>query len=221
MTGAREEILARVRSALPDSSTVADYSNIPRAYRQFGLLAADAQICILKDRLADYDAQVIEVAEEKGIADAVRTAMAAVDETRLFVPSGLPPDWTPRGVELIAVADSAAEMDRAQAVLTGCEVAIAETGTIVLVHSAAQGRRMDTLLPDHHLCVVPRERIVETVPEGWQALAAFAREPLTTISGPSATSDIEMSRIRGVHGPRRLTVLLVDCGARGHSRPRP
>jgi len=221
VTGAREELLARVRSALSVGSAVADYARIPRAYRQCGLLADDARICILKDRLADYDAQVIELAEEKGIAEAVRAAMAAVDETRLFVPSELPPDWIPLGVELIAAADSAVEMDRAQAVLTGCEVAIAETGTIVLVHSAAQGRRMDTLLPDHHLCVVPRERIVETVPEGWQALAAFAREPLTTISGPSATSDIEMSRIRGVHGPRRLTVLLVDCGARGHSRPRP
>jgi L-lactate dehydrogenase complex protein LldG len=100
------------------------------------------------------------------------------------------------------------ELNPMQAVVTTCEAAIASTGTILLVHGGAQGRRAITLLPDHHICVLRRDQVFELVPETWESIAAQSAKPITTISGPSATSDIEMTRIRGVHGPRRLTVIL-------------
>ena len=207
---AREAILARVRSQLPAAGErEVDYARVPRGYRVGGTLDEHARMDLLKDRLLDYDATVVEVAED-GIAAAVKEALHAAGEERLLVPVGMNGVWLPAGVEAI-LYDGApvAEVNRAQAVLTACEVAIAETGTIVLVHRGAQGRRVDTLLPDHHICVVRRALVVETVPEGWRALAGMEREAITTISGPSATSDIEMTRIRGVHGPRRLSVVLV------------
>lgn len=207
---AREEILARVRAALPAEDLAASYAAIPRGYRRTGALSATAVVDLLKDRLLDYDATIAEVEDETGIAHAVGRALDAAAEAELLVPAGLPREWWPQGVNV--VIDAAADADSIEgipAVLTACEVAIAETGTIVLVHGGAQGRRVDTLLPDHHICVVHRSQVVETVPQGWTALASSARAPITTISGPSATSDIEMTRIRGVHGPRRLTVVLV------------
>jgi L-lactate dehydrogenase complex protein LldG len=209
MSSAREEILARVRAALPAEDLAASYAAIPRAYRRGGTLSEAECVELLKDRLLDYDAAIVEVPEE-AIASAVASALAAAGERQLLVPAAAPRAWWPQGVEVVVDAGTDADgIEGIPAVLTACEVAIAETGTIVLVHQGAQGRRVDTLLPDHHICVVRRGQVVETVPEGWGELNDAARQPITTISGPSATSDIEMTRIRGVHGPRRLTVLLV------------
>jgi L-lactate dehydrogenase complex protein LldG len=101
------------------------------------------------------------------------------------------------------------ELDHSEGVLTGCAVAIAMSGTIILKHSPGKGRRALTLIPDYHLCIVKAEQVVETVPEGIRSLGDQTSMPITTISGPSATADIEMTRIKGVHGPRTLDVILV------------
>src|SRR6266542_2300661 len=142
----------------------------------------------------------------------VQEALRARGARRVIVPPDLPAEWRPAGAELLVDGELANDvLDAADGVLTGCVLGIAETGTIVLDGGARQGRRAITLLPDYHLCVVEAEQIVGTVPEAIAALDAAAREhrPITFVSGPSATSDIELSRVEGVHGPRTLEVLVV------------
>ena len=129
------------------------------------------------------------------------------------VPADLPEGWRPAGVELAVGADAIDELDAADAVVTGCALAIAETGTLVLDGGVGQGIRAMTLIPDHHVCVVGAEQIVGTVPEAVRLLGAAVRErraPITFVSGPSATSAIERSRVEGVHGPRRLDIVIVE-----------
>jgi L-lactate dehydrogenase complex protein LldG len=213
MSTARDVILGRIRAALPGESLTASASHesIARPYRRQGRLDRHACIELFLDRLVDYDANVIEVAAEAEISGAVDRVLCAAGEDLLLVPSAMPRAWCPRSVDMVVdlvASRDISEADRAQAVLTTCEVAIASTGTIVLVHAGAQGRRAVTLLPDHHICIVARSQVVELVPEALALLDARGTTPVTTISGPSATSDIEMTRIRGVHGPRRLTVIL-------------
>jgi L-lactate dehydrogenase complex protein LldG len=209
--GAREEILGRVRAALPGApaSVAASYASITRRYEKKGALGREACLELFIDRLVDYDSQVVPLRGASEIAGAVARVLQEAGEDRLIVADAMPREWCPAGVELIVDEGLTDEqVDRAQAVLTTCEVAIASTGTIVLVHGGAQGRRIASLLPDHHICIVRREQVLELVPEAFRLLAAQGAKPITTISGPSATADIEMTRIRGVHGPRRLSVLL-------------
>ena len=213
MAGAREEILGRIRAALPGepASVESSYASIARTYQRQGTLDREACLELFIDRLVDYDSQVVQLKDEREIADTVERLMREAGEERLIVAGAMPKEWCPAGVELIVdegLTDD--EVDRAQAVLTTCEVAIASTGTIVLVHEGAQGRRIASLLPDHHICIVRREQVREIVPEAFRLLAAQGAKPITTISGPSATADIEMTRIRGVHGPRRLSVLICN-----------
>jgi L-lactate dehydrogenase complex protein LldG len=126
------------------------------------------------------------------------------------IPLDLPREWLPETVEAVVDAGlTNADLDRSEGVLTACSVAIASTGTIVLRHGPAEGRRALTLLPDYHLCVVFREQIVQTVPEAIRRIGELKPALVTTISGPSATADIEMTRVRGVHGPRTLDVVIV------------
>jgi L-lactate dehydrogenase complex protein LldG len=128
----------------------------------------------------------------------------------LALPAGLREEWRPPAY----VLDDAlpiAELDRLAGVVTGCTVAIAETGTIVLAGGSQEGRRALTLVPDLHVCIVEARQVVETVPEAFEWLAAFATRPLTFVSGPSATSDIELRRVEGVHGPRSLVVVIADA----------
>jgi L-lactate dehydrogenase complex protein LldG len=164
---------------------------------------------LLVDRLQDYDARVVEAVHVD-----VRTAAAAMlkerGAMRMVVPRGLSAEWLPPGVEFV-VDDGlpADELDRVDGVMTGATLAIAETGTVVLQNVEGQGRRAVTLVPDYHLCVVRVEDVVETVPEAMARLQATAALPTTFVSGPSATADIEMTRIKGVHGPRFLDVILV------------
>jgi L-lactate dehydrogenase complex protein LldG len=128
----------------------------------------------------------------------------------MVVPRGLAAEWLPVSVEFVLDDGLPAdELDRFDGVMTGATLAIAETGTVVLQNVAGQGRRAVTLVPDYHLCVVRVQDVVETVPEAMTRLWATANLPTTFVSGPSATADIEMTRIKGVHGPRFLDVILV------------
>lgn len=193
----RDLILGRVRAALRDAPVVAE---APREYRPAGR-AADLDVLI--DRLVDYKAEVHRVSS----ADVAATVTAIVGgDAAVLVPPGLPQEWRPAG----AFADEGLAPDRiaaADAVLTAAAVAVAETGTIVLDASPDQGRRIITLLPDVHICVLRPEQVVAAVPDAVARLDP--RRPLTWISGPSATSDIELNRVEGVHGPRHLHVLLL------------
>jgi L-lactate dehydrogenase complex protein LldG len=164
---------------------------------------------LLEDRLRDYDARVVRVGQAE-VAASAAGMLAERKVRRMVVPAGLAAEWLPGGFEFVVDEGlPAAELDRVDGVMTGATLAIAETGTVVLQNVAGQGRRAVTLVPDYHLCVVRVEDVVETVPEAMERMQATAGLATTFVSGPSATADIEMTRIKGVHGPRFLDVILV------------
>ena len=207
----REEVLSRIRAAVtaanPDSVTEVVPQSVP-AYRTSGDPDRARLLDLLEERLIDYRAAVRRAAAT-GLAAAVGTALTQRGARRVVVPSGLDLPALPPGVEVVRDDGLAPEdLDALDGVITGAAVAIAETGTIVLDGSPDQGRRAITLVPDYHLCIVRADQVVELVPEAVDRLAAG--QPLTWISGPSATSDIELSRVEGVHGPRTLEVILVE-----------
>jgi L-lactate dehydrogenase complex protein LldG len=202
---ARTEMLRRIRSALSDRPAPV---TVPRDYdktRDLGDV-----LTLLEKQVADYRAVVRRVREED-LAAEIESSLAARRVRVMVAPADLPSWW--RVGEVVWSLDTPMSplpnraLDRADGVLTGCAVAIAQTGTIVLDAGAAQGRRALTLLPDYHLCVVRADQVVATVPEALARLEPT--RPLTFISGPSATSDIELDRVEGVHGPRNLEVLIV------------
>jgi L-lactate dehydrogenase complex protein LldG len=200
---AREEVLRRIRAANAAARPTA--VEVPREYHRAGAHPPGAPelVELLRDRLVDYRATVLDAAPG-GIPAALARAFAE-HPGPVLVPSGLPDGWCPDGVPDRAF--SPAELDRFAAVVTGCAAACAETGTIALDGSPDQGRRALTLVPDVHVCVVRAEQVVHSVPE---LIAALTPDrPTTFISGPSATSDIELERVEGVHGPRTLIVVLV------------
>jgi L-lactate dehydrogenase complex protein LldG len=199
---ARDDMLARVRAALRDVPR--DEDPLAPGYHPPPASAGDA-VERFVERVSDYRATVREADEVAAIAAMVCAEHAA---RRIAVPRGLPAEWRPDGVELVVdEALGARELDALDGALTGCALAIAETGTIVLDGGERSGRRALTLVPDLHLCVVERAQVVATVPDAIRVLDG-ARGPFTFVSGPSATSDIELDRVEGVHGPRRLEVLL-------------
>ena len=219
MSSARDEILARIRAATGtgrSSPADAGYAALPRAYRHSHHDPASTDIVALfAERAADYRAVVARV-PAPGIAAAIRHALqVSPGEGRqaVLVPDATPAGWLsdlPAGTEVLRDDPplTPAELDQVPCVLTGCAVAIAETGTIVLDHGGAQGRRALTLVPDFHLVVVRAGQVAADLPE---ALARLdPSRPLTFISGPSATSDIELIRVEGVHGPRTLHILIAD-----------
>jgi L-lactate dehydrogenase complex protein LldG len=209
VTSARDEVLARVRRALEDSTR--STSHVHRSYRSRGTLSQAARADLFAERVAEYRAAVHRVAPE-GVRPRVESICREHRVRNLGVPPALPDAWRPASVELIEDHGLApTELDELDGVLTGCTLAIAETGTFVLGGEARDGRRALTLVPDLHLCVVEVAKVVELVPEAIARLDAIARDrqPITFVSGPSATSDIELSRVEGVHGPRMLEVLLV------------
>jgi L-lactate dehydrogenase complex protein LldG len=210
MSGAKDEILSKIRGALAGSARPAiAYGAVERHYRQAGTLDAQERLVLFGDRLRDYGSEVFVRSEEQ-IPATIALALSGRGKRELILPLGLPERWLPDGFVFRRDENiSYDELDRAQGVLTGCALAIAETGTIVLRHSEPEGRRALTLIPDYHLCVVYEDQIVESVVEGFRKMNEFSRAPITTISGPSATSDIEMIRVQGVHGPRTLDVILV------------
>ncbi|WP_431234464.1 LutC/YkgG family protein [Mycolicibacterium psychrotolerans] len=205
MNETRRIVLDRIRGAL--AAAPPEPVQVPRDYdREPAHGPGDAER--FAQTVAEYQAQVLPV-EAPDIAATVAELTGA--GTRVAIPSGLPTEWVDG---IVTVVDSSenplavTELDTAAAVVTGCALGIAATGTIVLDAGPTQGRRALTLVPDHHICVVFTDQIVDTVPQAFAALDP--RRPLTFISGPSATSDIELDRVEGVHGPRRLDVLVVS-----------
>jgi L-lactate dehydrogenase complex protein LldG len=214
MSAARDEILGRIRSSLHDIPAAETPANVAvaRDYRRRSELPRAELIAQFVERVAEYKAVVRQVAPAE-LPAAIAASCAARGVRRLAAPADLPAEWSPPEIEILRDTGlTNAQLDSVDGVLTGCALGIAETGTIVLDSGALQGRRAITLLPDYHLCVVYAEQIVGLVPEAICALedaARTERRPLTFISGPSATSDIELSRVEGVHGPRTLEVLIV------------
>lgn len=206
MTGAREEILARLRAALTDRPQPVP---APRDYRR-GLAGTPDVAELFAERVTDYRATV-ERATVARLPSTVAAALRARGVHRLVVPPGIPDGWLAEaGVEVLSDDPplSVDQLDQADGVLTSAAAAIALTGTVILDAGPDQGRRALSLLPDYHLCVIRTDQIVATVPEAIARLDP--RRPQTWISGPSATSDIELNRVEGVHGPRTLHLVIWD-----------
>lgn len=210
----RDRVLERIRKA--NLKAAAPQQPIPRGYDCSSSQTADKTLALFEERLHDYDARVFPVLREE-IAARAAEILSAGHRRRIATPAGLPAAWQAAGVEWVVdrIENDDADgpglsfdvLNAVDGVMTAATAGVAVSGSIVLQHGPAEGRRVLTLLPDYHLCVVEAAQVVETLPE------AFARldptRPVTFFSGPSATADIEMTRIKGVHGPRSLDVLLV------------
>ncbi|WP_438484497.1 LutC/YkgG family protein [Streptomyces sp. S186] len=209
----RDVVLARVRRALADVPRgEGPYDPpVPRDYlRVHGSRTTEETVELLAENLADYRA-VVHRCAPGGLPALIGRLLAGRGARTVVVPAGLDPRWL-SAAEVTVVpdraGDSARELDAVDSVVTGCALAIAETGTLVLDAGPDQGRRRITLVPDHHVCVVRVPgQVVGSVPEALPRLSP--ERPLTWISGPSATSDIELDRVEGVHGPRTLEVVLL------------
>jgi L-lactate dehydrogenase complex protein LldG len=220
----RQVILDRIRKATgggaPDVAE--SYGELERSYVRVGKLGAGERVALMIERLREYDAEVVEAAPES-LVEAIRGQLAASGRRRFVAPEGLPVEWMAEEFEwTVDHGLSTADIEQAEGVVTAAFCGIADSGTIVLHHSAAEGRRIISLLPDWHLCVLRASQVVETLPEYFArcaeapALHPNDKDPslgapalATYISGPSATADIEMTRIKGVHGPRFLHVVVV------------
>lgn len=213
---AKTEILARIALALGGEAKDRERpaGDIARVYRVGSDHPAEQRLERFASRLRDYRAQV-EVADAGSVASVVAGWLSRADGGSYVVPAGLPAAWRPPVASVTYVPDeelTARELSACAGVVSGCALAIADTGTIVLDGGEAQGRRAISLVPDHMVCVVRERQIVDSVPQAIRALAETMRggaAALTFVSGPSATSDIELRRVEGVHGPRRLDVVLV------------
>ena len=217
---AKAEILARVRAAVTDlTSPLGARGEVPWVDQVSASPAETIELFV--ENVLDYKAEVARVAPD-AVGRAVAEALAAYGSTSVVVPSGVDREWVADlGAGVRVVADEglgALDLDAIDAVLTASAVSIATTGTIVLDHGPDQGRRALSLVPDVHVCVVRAEQVVHDVPEAVARLrsavepdaSAGMPRPLTWISGPSATSDIELDRVEGVHGPRTLHVILIE-----------
>lgn len=216
---AKETILSRTRHALrdvPRDERPEDVS-IERGYRTSDEDSRAEIVDRFAEYVAEYEATVHRV-DEADLPKSIQEALKQRGVEKLVVPSDVPEDWLPEGVELLRESPedhlSNEDLDDSDGVLTGCALGIAQTGTIVLDSGQRQGRRILTLLPDYHLCVVEEEQILGLMPEAIASLEAAVKDAgraVTFISGPSATSDIELERVEGVHGPRTLEVLIVGA----------
>lgn len=223
MSEARRAILNTIRRCLPTPGLGSDPSDprgMRRRYRRKGKMDSPDLMDLLEARLRDYRASVSRCSGRE-LSRVLAERLASLSGGMVVAPRDLPQSWltgVPAGDILIRRdqdpdALEPTELASARGAVSGCSLAIAETGTLVLASGATEGRRAITLLPDYHLCVVFSHQVVETVPEGveeMRALAVDARAPITLVSGPSATSDIELIRVEGVHGPRTLDVVLVE-----------
>lgn len=210
---AKTTILRRIHDAHGASSTEASaqtsWATISRDYVRTAIMDPDERLALFAARLRDYDATLIRSQPEQ-IALRIAETLQARQRSRIVIPSGITEDWLPKSAAFVVDESlTAQELDAFDGVLTLSTMAIAETGTVVLQNVAGQGRRALSLVPDYHLCLVHRENLVATVPEAIRCLQKNANLATTFISGPSATADIEMTRIKGVHGPRILDVLFI------------
>jgi L-lactate dehydrogenase complex protein LldG len=213
---AKEVILWRIRRATRDVPEDERPEDIPveRGYLKEDDAPRAEIVERFAERVAEYKAEVHRVSEDE-LPGAIEEALKRRGVRRLVVPPGLPRGWVPEVLETLRDAArpklTKGELDESDGVLTGCALGIAQTGTIVLDAGEGQGRRALTLLPDYHLCVVKEDQVVGLVPEAFAKLEEKVKgegRALTFVSGPSATSDIELNRVEGVHGPRTLEVLI-------------
>lgn len=209
----REAVLENIRRALAGSHGGSE-TNVPTL--PVSALTADREgtLALFLERLAEYDARVFR-ATPASLTTTIPQVLDSAGRRRILVPAGVPPAWLTGDITF--VVDSGldhATIDGCDGVLTGASAAVAESGSLVLRHSLAEGRRVLTLLPDYHLCIIDASQVYATLPECMTYLESAGVSLITFISGPSATADIEMTRIRGVHGPRSLDVILV-CSTSG------
>lgn len=217
MSKAKDKLLKKIRDALknvpPDEKP--EDIQVPRDYRHKGKLSEDEIVAQFAERVGEYKATVRRVDQEK-LVNVIAESCNREKVTKLVVPGDFPREWLPDTVTPLfdypATPLSHQELDDSDGVVTTCALAISQTGTIILDAGKGQGRRVLSLLPDYHLCLVSEGQIVELVPQGFAQIESSVKgggKPITFISGPSATSDIELSRVEGVHGPRRLEVLII------------
>jgi L-lactate dehydrogenase complex protein LldG len=202
-------ILARIRAATKDlAKSPGAYADLPRNYVRHGKLTRKACLELMVERLREYDAEVVETTPEN-LPAMIAAQLAASGKHSFVAPAGLPAEWFAAGFDWkIDRGLTTAEIELTEGVVTAAFCGVADSGTIVLHHSNSEGRRVITLLPDWHLCILRASQVVETLPEYFDRCQQPPRLA-TYISGPSATADIEMTRIKGVHGPRFLHVILV------------
>ncbi len=204
----RVAVAIRATGAGREAECAAEWQSLPRHYDRIGKLAEAERLQLFDERLRHYHGTPIY-----GTGDTranIAGILTAREKRVLITPPAFPKDWLPDGFMFIPDENLTKEqLDLSDGVLTLCTLAIALTGTVVLQSSREQGRRATTLIPDYHLCILRREDVVELVPEAISRLMPFKDKPLTFISGPSATVDIEMTRVGGVHGPRTLDVLII------------
>jgi L-lactate dehydrogenase complex protein LldG len=212
-TQTRQQILGKIHAATQPAGSQAEvYAALPRPYIRRGQLSAQACLELLIERLREYDAEVVECTAVR-LPCTIAKQLAGSGRHVFAAPPGLPAEWLVSGYDWrIDQGLTHAEIEQAEGVVTAAFCAVADSGTIVLHHSAAEGRRVLTLLPDWHLCILRASQVVETLPEYFDRCDQPATLA-TYISGPSATADIEMTRIKGVHGPRFLHVILVRDGS--------
>ena len=211
----RSLMLERIRRALnvqPDdpreSRRQQEWHALPRDYRRLGKLDEQERLALFEERIREYNATTYH--SNGNVAAEIENILSSRGKRILIVPTGFPSNWLPGGFMFIPDENlSYRQLNSNDGVVTACTLAIALTGTIVLQSSPGQGRRATSLVPDYHLCVLRKQHIVEILPEALRQLEPVKDQPLTFISGPSATVDIEMTRVRGVHGPRVLDVLIV------------
>ena len=212
MTSARTAILDRVRSANAGATSIAaaqsDWMQIRRDYTIAASSTRQAILALFEDRLLDYDGTVAHCAPDD-IAPTLTKILSAAGVRRIGVPAGLS-CALPDGFDFVTDEGlSIQQLNTLDAVLSRCVLAIAETGTLVLQNNSILGRRALTLIPDTHICLVKPSQVVATVPEAFAQLEGTKTMPTTFVSGPSATADIEMTRVKGVHGPRFLHVVII------------
>ncbi|WP_232549947.1 LutC/YkgG family protein [Propioniciclava soli] len=216
MTTARAEILARVRRALADVDEPDPVRDVPVDWEYGRPLSTADVVADLVEKIEDYGARIVRV-PAAAVPDAIVAALTEMEASSVVLPPGLDGAWR-AAIEAVAAVTAdeppltASELNAVDAVVTAAAVAMADSGTIALDHGPDQGRRALSLVPDRHVCVVRVDQVVSAVPEGVARLAPAIRagRPVTWISGGSATSDIELARVEGVHGPRQLYVVLAD-----------